>query len=116
MLVTLDSDYVRTATSLGVSRGRIIWVDAFRNASLPVLTTIGLLIGFLLGGNVIIERLFSWPGLGRYAFEAISNSDLDALCGFVLIIGIGYVGLMFLIDLAYSVADPRVRLSGRSQR
>src|SRR5690606_33342333 len=106
----LDSDYVRTARSLGVPRRTVIWVDAFRNASLPILTTVGLLIGFLLGGNIIVERLFSWPGLGRYAYEAIANSDLDALCGFVLVIGVGYVLLMLLVDIAYSLADPRVRL------
>ncbi len=114
MVVALDSDFVRTARSLGVPRRQVIWVDALRNAALPILTTIGLLIGFLLGGNIIVERLFSWPGVGRYAFDAISNSDLDALCGFVLVIGSMYVALMFLVDIAYAIADPRVRLGGSS--
>lgn len=112
MLVTLDSDYVRTARSLGVAQSTLVWTDAFRNALLPVLTTIGLLIGFLLGGNILVERLFAWPGLGRYAYDAIANSDLDALSGFVIVVGVIYVLLMLVVDIAYLLADPRVRLTG----
>ena len=75
-----------------------------------MLTTIGIVFGFMLGGNIIVEFLFSWPGVGRYAFDAISTRDLEALQGFVIMVGIMYVILNIVTDIAYGLVDPRIRL------
>ena len=75
-----------------------------------MLTTIGIVFGFMLGGNIIVEFLFSWPGVGRYAFDAISTRDLEALQGFVIMVGIMYVILNIVTDVAYGLVDPRIRL------
>jgi ABC-type dipeptide/oligopeptide/nickel transport system permease component len=106
----LDSDFVRTAKAVGVSRPRLLFVDGFRNALIPVTTTIGIVFGFMLGGNIIVEFLFTWPGVGRYAFDAISTRDLEALQGFVVMVGVLYVILNVIIDVAYALIDPRIRL------
>lgn len=106
----LDSDFVRTAKAVGVRRSRILFVDGFRNALIPVTTTIGIVFGFMLGGNIIVEFLFSWPGVGRYAFDAISTRDLESLQGFVIMVGVLYVVLNVVIDIAYALIDPRIRL------
>jgi peptide/nickel transport system permease protein len=106
----LDSDFVRTAKAVGVSGPRLLFVDGFRNALIPVTTTIGIVFGFMLGGNIIVEFLFSWPGVGRYAFDAISTRDLESLQGFVIMVGVLYVILNVVIDIAYAVIDPRIRL------
>jgi peptide/nickel transport system permease protein len=68
--------------------------------------------GFMLGGNILVEFLFSWPGIGRYAFDAITTRDLEALQGFVVLVGVMYVFLNMVIDIAYAVIDPRIRLGG----
>ena len=110
MIEALDSDFVRTAKAVGVSRTRMLYVDGFRNALIPVITTIGIVFGFMLGGNIIVEFLFSWPGVGRYAFDAISTRDLESLQGFVIMVGVLYVILNIVIDIAYALIDPRIRL------
>ena len=112
MIEALDSDYIRTAKAVGVPRMRMLLVDGTRNALIPVITTIGIVLGFMLGGNIIVEFLFSWPGVGRYAFDAISTSDLESLQGFVILVGILYVIVNIVIDVAYALADPRIRLGG----
>lgn len=114
MIEAMDSDFVRTARALGVSRLQILFVDGFRNALIPVITMIGIVFGFMLGGNIIVEFLFSWPGVGRYAYEAISTKDLDSLQGFVIMVGIMYVTLNVFVDVAYAMADPRIRF-GRTE-
>lgn len=111
MIDALDSDFVRTARAVGVPGLRMVFIDGFRNALIPVITTIGIVFGYMLGGNVIVEFLFSWPGIGRYAFEAITTQDLEALQGFVLVVGILYVTLNVVIDVAYALIDPRIRLA-----
>lgn len=116
MIESLDSDFVRTARAIGVSRREILFVDAFRNALIPITTMIGIVFGFMLGGNIIVEYLFSWPGIGRYAFEAISTRDLESLQGFVIVVGILYIVLNIVIDIAYAIIDPRIRLGGTSSR
>lgn len=116
MIEVLDSDFVRTARAIGVSRRKILFVDAFRNALIPITTMIGIVFGFMLGGNIIVEFLFSWPGVGRYAFEAISTRDLESLQGFVIMVGILYVALNVVIDIAYALIDPRIRLGGTSSK
>lgn len=113
MIKTLASDYARTARSLGIPNRQIIWKDGFRNALIPVTTAIGIVFGYMLGGNIIVEFLFSWPGVGRYAYSAIQNNDLEALQGFVIAVGVLYVALNVLIDLLYAWIDPRIRLGGK---
>lgn len=113
MIKTLASDHVRTARSLGIPHRQILWRDGFRNALIPVTTAIGIVFGYMLGGNIIVEFLFSWPGVGRYAYSAIQNNDLEALQGFVITVGVLYVGLNVVIDLLYAWIDPRIRLGGR---
>ena len=109
MIEALDSDFVRTAKALGVSRRQTLFVDGLRNALIPVITMIGIVFGFMLGGNIIVEFLFAWPGVGRYAFEAISTRDLESLQGFVIMVGVLYVILNIFVDIAYALADPRIR-------
>jgi peptide/nickel transport system permease protein len=110
MLDTLSSDFVRTARAIGLPAWRVILVDALRNAFIPVLTTLGAVFGFLMAGNVIIEKVFSWPGIGYYAWEALVLNDFNAVQGFVLLIATTYVFLNLFIDLAYGFVSPRIRL------
>ncbi len=110
MLDTLGADFVRTARATGVSPRHVILVDALRNAFIPVLTTLGIVFGYLMAGNVIVERVFSWPGIGQYAWTALVTNDFNAVQGFVLLIAVVYVILNLSIDLAYGFIDPRIRL------
>lgn len=113
MIDTLDQDHVRTAMVMGVPRRRVLFTDGFRNALLPIVTAIGIVFGYMLGGNIIVEFLFSWPGIGRYAYAALQNNDLDALQGFVIVIGVLYVTLNVIIDVVYAWINPRIRLGGK---
>ena len=110
MLEALSADFVRTARAIGLSPREVILVDALRNAFIPVLTTLGIVFGYLMAGNVIVERVFSWPGIGQYAWGALITNDFNAVQGFVLLIAVAYVMLNLLIDLAYGFIDPRIRL------
>lgn len=114
MIKTLQSDHVRTARSLGIPGRQILLRDGFRNALLPVTTAIGIVFGYMLGGNIIVEFLFAWPGVGRYAYTAIQNNDLEALQGFVITVGILYVILNVVIDVFYAWIDPRIRLGQKA--
>ncbi len=111
MLTALGSDFVRTARASGLSHGRVVYVYAFRNAVLPVITTLGMVFSFLLGANVLVEKVFAWPGIGSYAIEALIASDYAPVQGFVLTMALLYVLLNLAIDLMYGLVDPRVRLS-----
>jgi ABC-type dipeptide/oligopeptide/nickel transport system permease component len=110
MLAVLASDFVRTARASGLSPFTVIVTYAFRNAMLPVVTTLGMVFSFLLGANVLVEKVFAWPGIGSYAVEALIASDFAPVQGFVLTMAILYVALNLLIDLLYGLIDPRVRL------
>jgi peptide/nickel transport system permease protein len=110
MLAVLASDYVRTARASGLSSYRVIVTYAFRNAMLPVITTLGMVFSFLLGANVLVEKVFAWPGIGSFAVEALIASDYAPVQGFVLTMAVMYVALNLLIDILYGVVDPRVRL------
>jgi peptide/nickel transport system permease protein len=110
MLAVLASDFVRTARASGLSSATVIGTYAFRNAMLPVVTTLGMVFSFLLGANVLVEKVFAWPGVGSYAVEALIASDFAPVQGFVLIMAIMYVVLNLLIDMLYGVIDPRVRI------
>ena len=112
MLAVLASDFVRTARASGLTPFTVIVTYAFRNAMLPVVTTLGMVFSFLLGANVLVEKVFAWPGIGSYAVEALIASDFAPVQGFVLTMAIMYVLLNLAIDVLYGVIDPRVRLEG----
>jgi dipeptide transport system permease protein len=110
MLSVLSSDFVRTARASGLSAYTVIITYAFRNAMLPVITTLGMVFSFLLGANVLVEKVFAWPGIGSYAVEALLASDFAPVQGFVLTMAVMYVMLNLGIDVLYGLIDPRVRL------
>ena len=109
MLAVLAADFVRTARAAGLSRRRVVVTYALRNALLPVVTTLGMVFSFLLGANVLVEKVFAWPGVGSYAVEALIASDFAPVQGFVLAMALLYTVLNLTIDLAYGLIDPRVR-------
>jgi len=111
MLAVLASDFVRTARASGLSPFSVTITYAFRNAMLPVVTTLGMVFSFLLGANVLVEKVFAWPGIGSFAIEALIASDFAPLQGFVLTMAIMYVALNLAIDILYGVIDPRVRVA-----
>jgi peptide/nickel transport system permease protein len=110
MLAVLSSDFVRTARASGLSSYTVVMTYAFRNALLPVITTLGMVFSFLLGANVLVEKVFAWPGIGSFAVEALIASDFAPVQGFVLTMAVMYVALNLLIDVLYGIVDPRVRL------
>ena len=110
MLAVLSSDFVRTARASGLAPRTVIFTYAFRNAVLPVITTLGMVFSFLLGANVLVETVFAWPGIGLYAVNALLTSDYAPVQGFVLTMAVLYVALNLAIDIAYGLVDPRGRL------
>jgi peptide/nickel transport system permease protein len=110
MLAVLSSDFVRTARASGLTSFTIVVTYAFRNAMLPVITTLGMVFSFLLGANVLVEKVFAWPGIGSFAVEALIASNFAPVQGFVLTMAIMYVALNLLIDILYGLIDPRMRL------
>jgi ABC-type dipeptide/oligopeptide/nickel transport system permease component len=109
MLEELGQDYIRTARAKGLPEQAVVYRHALRNALVPVLTVIGLQFGALLAGAIVTETIFSWPGIGRLTVQAISNRDYYLVQGCVLAIGLTYVAVNFLTDVAYSFANPRIR-------
>ena len=109
MLGVLSSDFIRTARASGLSGPKVLYVYAFRNALLPVITTLGMVFSFLLGSNVLVEKVFAWPGIGSYAVEALIASDFAPVQGFVLTMAVLYVLLNLGIDLLNRAIDPRAR-------
>jgi ABC-type dipeptide/oligopeptide/nickel transport system permease component len=110
MIDELSSDYVRTARAKGITETAVLFQHAFPNALIPVITIVGLQFGSLLAGTIVTETIFSWPGIGRLAVQAIAARDYPLLQGCILIIAVSYVGVNLLTDLVYAVIDPRVRL------
>jgi ABC-type dipeptide/oligopeptide/nickel transport system permease component len=110
MLEVLREDFVRTAYAKGLRRPRVVIRHALRNALLPVLSVIGLRFGALLGGAVLVETIFAWPGLGQLTIGAISQRDLPLIQGIVLTFAITFALVNLVVDLLYAVVDPRVRL------
>lgn len=110
MIEELSSDYVRTARAKGISETAVLFRHAFPNALISVITIVGLQFGSLLAGTIVTETIFSWPGIGRLAVQAISARDYPLLQGCILIIAVSYVAVNSLTDLVYAVVDPRVRL------
>jgi dipeptide transport system permease protein len=110
MLAVLASDFVRTARANGLAPTTVVVTYALRNALLPVVTTLGMVFSFLLGANVLVEKVFAWPGIGSYAVEALIASDFAPVQGFVLTMAVMYVALNLIIDILYGLIDPRVRI------
>ena len=107
----MGQDYVMTARALGLPRGKIILKYVARNAVSATLTVIGLYFGWLLGGTVLVETVFDWPGLGLYATKAIVSQDMMPVIGVALVIGLLFVLANLVIDLLYGVINPKVRYS-----
>ena len=108
MLASLGSDFIRTAKSLGLSGRKIIVTYALRNAILPVLTIAGIVFSTMLGANVLVEKVFSWPGVASYALDALLSSDYAPVQGFVLLMAAIFVFVNLTVDVLYGIADPRV--------
>ena len=109
MLETIRQDYIRTARSKGISEGEVIMHHAFGNALIPTITVVGVQLGGLLGGAVLTETVFAWPGLGRLMVQAVYNRDVPVVMGCIVILSIGFSIVNLIVDLAYGFIDPRVR-------
>jgi peptide/nickel transport system permease protein len=109
MLEVMSADYVRTARAKGLRERRVIWGHALKNASLPILTTFGLQVGYLLGGTILVEAIFQWPGMGRYAVLSITSVDFPVVIGVTVVASVVFVLVNLVVDLAYRFADPRIR-------
>jgi peptide/nickel transport system permease protein len=110
MLEILETDYIKAAWAAGLSRRRVVYGDALRNALIPVITLLGVIFGFLMAGNVVVEMVFAWPGLGNYAVTSLVTKDPGPIQSFVLLIAVMYVLVNLTVDLLYGLVDPRIRL------
>lgn len=111
MLDVLNQDYIRTARSKGLRESVVIWRHGLRNALIPLVTYLGLEVGGLLGGTVVVEVIFAWPGVGRLAVESIFNRDYPLVQAVVFLVALSFVLVNLLVDLLYPVLDPRIRLT-----
>jgi peptide/nickel transport system permease protein len=111
LLETLTSDYVRTARAKGLTKARVVVRHALANALLPVVTLMGIQLGYLLGGSILVETVFSWPGLGLQLYDAIGARDLPLVQGGVLLVATIFVVINLFVDVLYAVLDPRIRYS-----
>jgi ABC-type dipeptide/oligopeptide/nickel transport system permease component len=109
MLEELSQDYIRTARAKGLTENQVVYRHALRNALIPILTVVGLQFGSLLAGAIVTETIFSWPGIGRLTLTAISNRDYALVQGCILAVGLTYVVVNLLTDVAYTIANPRMR-------
>ncbi len=109
MLEVLREDYLRTARAKGLPERRVIYRHALKNALIPAVTVVGLTFGELLGGAVLTETIFGWPGMGKYAVDSIANLDYPAILGFTLVVGAGFAVINLAVDMAYGFLDPRIR-------
>ncbi len=111
MLEVLGEDYVRTARSKGLSAFRVTGIHAFRNALIPVVTTIGLQVGTLLTGAILTETIFSWPGIGKWMIDAIGHRDYSVVQGGLLLIALIVMSVNLIVDVLYALINPRIRTS-----
>jgi peptide/nickel transport system permease protein len=109
MLEALGSEYVRAARAFGLPERTVVVRHALRTSLLPVVTMVAVVFGYQLGGVVLVEAVFAWPGLGQYAYNAVANADYPAVQGFILYTTTMYVALFLVVDLLYAVLDPRAR-------
>jgi len=112
VLEILEQDYVNAARAKGLPTRTVVWGYVLRGASIPILTVVGLAFGSLLSGTVLVESIFSWPGIGSYAYQSASHLDLPGVMGVGLLIGVIYLLVNLVVDLLYGLLDPRVRLAG----
>ena len=110
VLEEIGREYVRTARAKGLSERAVVWKHALKNALIPTVTVIGLQFGTLLGGAVVVEQVFSWPGIGWLAVQAIFARDYPIVQGVVLVVGVFFVLVNTLVDILYTLLDPRVRV------
>lgn len=110
MLDVLNEDYIRTARAKGLHDQRVLIVHALRNAALPVVTVVGLMFGSLMGGAVITESIFAWPGVGLLTVQAIQNRDFTLVQASVLVVAVVFIAVNLLVDLFYVYLDPRIRM------
>jgi peptide/nickel transport system permease protein len=110
MLEILESDYIKAAWAAGIPRRRVIYGDALANALIPVVTILGIVFGFLMAGNAVVESVFAWPGIGNYAVTSLMTKDSGPIQSFVLFVAVLYVVVNFVIDMVYGLIDPRIRL------
>ncbi len=109
MLETVRQDYIRTARAKGVDEEAVVMDHAFPNALIPTITVIGVQFGNLLGGAILVETVFAWPGLGRLMVQSVNNRDVPLVLGCIVILSISYSVVNLLVDLVYGFVDPRVR-------
>jgi peptide/nickel transport system permease protein len=110
MLEVLSQDYIRTARAKGVSDPPVVWKHALKNAAIPIVTIVGIELGTLLGGSVITETIFAWPGVGRLSVQAIANRDYPVVQAAVFLLATTFVAVNLIVDLVYTYLDPRIRL------
>ena len=111
LLDVMSTDYIRTARAKGLSSVRLIIHHALGNALIPVLTVIGLGFGNLLGGMVLVETIFNWPGVGQFAYQSVLSNDYPSIIGVALLIALNYMIINTVVDILYGIIDPRVRCS-----
>lgn len=109
MVEVLNEDYIRTARSKGVKEQSVILIHALRNALIPVVTIVGLQVGFLLNGAVVVEQVFQWPGIGRLLYQGVQTNDIPLIQGIVLFIAGVFVIMNLLVDITYAFLDPRIK-------
>jgi peptide/nickel transport system permease protein len=110
MLEVLNQDYIRTARAKGVSDPPVVWKHALKNAAIPIVTIVGIELGTLLGGSVITETIFAWPGVGRLSVQAIANRDYPVVQAAVFLLATTFVLVNLVVDVVYTYLDPRIRL------
>ena len=109
MLEVMSQDYIRTAKSKGLPRRQVVYIHALKNASLPIATLVGLDLPFLLGGAVVTERIFAWPGMGRLFFDHLSRADVSVVMGIMMLVAVAVVVFQIITDIFYAWLDPRIR-------
>ena len=109
MLEVMSQDYIRTAKSKGLPRRQVVYIHALKNASLPIVTLVGLDLPFLLGGAVVTERIFAWPGMGRLFLDHLSRADVSVVMGIMMLVAVAVVVFQILTDIVYAWLDPRIR-------
>ena len=110
MLEVLQADYVRTARAKGLRERAVTWGHAFKNASLPIVTVVGLQVGILLSGAILTETIFAWPGIGRWIYESILNRDYPVVQGMALLLATIFVVVNLGVDVLYAALDPRIKV------
>ena len=110
-LEVLGNDYIRSARAKGLPARTVVIKHVLRPALVPILTVFGLAFGSLLSGTVLVEKIFSWPGIGQYAYDSALGLDLPAIMGVTIVVAVIYVGINFVVDVLYGVIDPRIRVT-----